>query len=55
MGHGYTGRGGVRGDDFEARDRNALGGGHVDQNSRRIGRNLHDKLGHRGCHGVRTE
>lgn len=45
----------MRGDDCEARERNALSGGHVDQDSRRTGLNLHDKRGRRGCHGVRAD
>lgn len=45
----------MRGDDCEATGLNALSSGHVDQDSRRTGLNLDDKLGHRGCHGVRPE
>lgn len=45
----------MRGGDCEVRERNALSGGHVDQDSRRTGLNLDDKLGHRGCHSVRTD
>lgn len=43
------------GSDCEATGLNALGSGHVDQDSRRTGLNLDDKLGHGGCHGVRSD
>lgn len=45
----------MRGGDCEAGGLNALGSGRVDQDSGRRGLNLDDKLGHQGCHGVRTD